>query len=143
MNPVNESIQKQGSFAFLRQSKTALLTSFRRNGQGVGTPVGLAVVGNRAYFTTWSTTGKIKRLANNPRVTLASCTQRGKPLGPTVEGTARRLEGVEAKEARKYLGGALRFWIWALIYKLVFRAQPVLYEVVPEPGLRVAGEPGL
>lgn len=133
MDTASESVQNQASFAFLRQSKTALLTSFRRNGQGVGTPVGLTVVGNKAYFTTWSTTRKIKRLANNPRVTLAPCTRQGKPLGPPVEGTARRLEGVEAKEARKHLGSALRFWIWILIYKLVFRAQPVLYEVAPEP----------
>lgn len=133
MDTANERVQKQASFAFLRPSKTVLLTSFRRNGQGVGTPVGLAVVGNKAYFTTWSTTGKIKRLANNPRVTLAPCTQRGKPLGPTVEGIARRLEDAEAKEAQKHLGSALRFWMWALIYKLVFRAQPVLYEVLPEP----------
>ncbi|HEU5381629.1 MAG TPA: PPOX class F420-dependent oxidoreductase [Ktedonobacteraceae bacterium] len=132
MDTMNERIQNQASFAFLRQSKTVLLTSFRRNGQEVSTPVGLAVVGNKAYFTTWSTTGKVKRLAHNPRVTLTPCTRQGKPLGATVEGSARRLEGVEAKEARKHLGGALRFWIWALIYKLAFRAQPVLYEVVPE-----------
>lgn len=133
MDTTNERVQNQASFAFLRQSKTALLTSFRHNGQQVGTPVGLTVVGNNAYFTTWSTTGKIKRIAHNPHVTLAPCTRQGKPLGPAVEGTARRLEGVEAKEARKHLGGTLRFWMWALIYKLVFRAQPVLYEVVPEP----------
>lgn len=133
MKTANESAQNQASFAFLRQSRTALLTSFRRNGQGIGTPVGLTVVGNNAYFTTWSTTGKIKRLANNPRVTLAPCTQQGKTLGPTVEGIARRLEGAEAEEARKYLGSALRFWMWALIYKVFFRAQPVLYEVVPDP----------
>lgn len=133
MDTTNESVQNQASFTVLRQSKSALLTSFRRNGQEVGTLVGLTVVGNKAYFTTWSTTGKIKRLANNPRVTLAPCTRQGKLLGPTVEGTARRLEGVEAKEARKHLGGTLRFWMWALIYKLAFRAQPVLYEVVPEP----------
>ena len=126
-----ENVQDQSLFTPLRQSRTVLLTSFRRNGQGAGTPVGITVVGNKAYFTTWSTTGKIKRLANNPRVTLAPCTQQGKTLGPTVEGIARRLEGTEAEEARKYLGSVLRFWMWALIYKLFFRAQPVLYEVVP------------
>lgn len=133
MKPASESVQNQSCFAVLRQSKTALLTSFRRNGQGVSTPVGLVIVGNKAYFTTWSTTGKIKRLANNPRVMLAPCTRQGKPLGPTVEGIVRRLEGAEAEEARNHLGSALRFWMWALIYKLAFRAQPVLYEVVSEP----------
>jgi len=128
-----ENVQNQNTFAPLRQSRTSLLTSFRRSGQGVDTPVGIRVVGNKAYFTTWSTTGKIKRLANNPRVMLAPCTQQGKPLGPTIEGNARRLEGADAEEARKHFGSALRFWMWALIYKLFFRAQPVLYEVVPEP----------
>jgi len=127
-----ENGQNQNTFASLRQSRTALLTSFRRSGQGVGTPVGITVVGSKAYFTTWSTTGKVKRLANNPHVTLAPCTQQGKTLGPAVEGMARRLEGVEAEEARKHFGSPLRFWLWTLIYKLFFRAQPVLYEVLPE-----------
>lgn len=135
VKPDSASTQNQASFAVLCHAKTALLTSFRRNGQGVGTPVGLVVVGNKAYFTTWSTTGKIKRLANNPRVTLAPCTQQGKPLGPTVEGIAHRLEGAGTEEARKHLGSALRFWMWALIYKLFFRARPVLYEVMPEPSV--------
>lgn len=122
----------QEAFASLRPSRTALLTSFRRNGQGVSTPVGIHVAHGKAYFTTWSTTGKVKRLANNPQVTLTPCSRQGKALGPTLEGIARHLEGAEAKYARTLIGGAIRFWVWTLIYKLFFHAQPVLYEVVPE-----------
>ncbi len=121
----------QEAFAPLRTSSTALLISYRGNGQGIGTPVGIRVVNGKAYFTTWSTTGKIKRIANNPRVTLAPCTRQGKVLGPTIEGIARRLEGAEARHVRTVFGGAVTYWIWILIYKLLFRAQPVLYEVVP------------
>jgi PPOX class probable F420-dependent enzyme len=122
----------QGVFAPLHTSSTALLTSFRRNGQGVVTPVGIRVAHGKAYFTTWSTTRKVKRIASNPHVTLAPCTRQGKVLGPTIEGIAHRLEGAEAKHARTLIGGAASYWVWTLIYKLFFRAQPVLYEVVPE-----------
>jgi uncharacterized protein len=120
------------AFAPLGPSRTALLTSFRRNGQGVSTPVGIHVATGKAYFTTWSTTGKIKRIAKNPCVTLAPCTRQGKVLGPTTAGKARRLEDAEAKHARTLMGGAFGYWVWTLIYKLFFHAQPVLYEVTPE-----------
>ncbi len=131
MRTENESRQNQ-AFAPLCHARTALLTSFRRNGQGVGTPVGIRVLGGNAYFTTWSTTGKVKRIANNPQVTLAPCTRQGKVLGPTMEGLAQRLEGTQAEQARTLIGSAVSYWIWALIYKLFFRAQPVIYEVEPE-----------
>ncbi len=121
----------QEAFAPLRTSSTALLTSYRRNGQGVSTQVFIRVANGKAYFTTWSTTSKIKRIAKNPRVTLAPCTRQGNVLGPTMEGSARRLEGAEARQARAVFGGVIMYWIWILIYKLLFRAQPVLYEVVP------------
>jgi uncharacterized protein len=125
------SCKTQEVFAPLRTSSTALLTSYRRNGQGVSTPVGIRVANGKAYFTTWSTTGKIKRIANDTRVTLAPCTRQGKVLGPIIKGIARRLEGTEARQARTVIGGSVTYWIWILIYKLLFHAQPVLYEVVP------------
>jgi uncharacterized protein len=119
----------QEAFVPLRTSSMALLTSYRRNGQGVSTPVGIRIANGNTYFTTWSTTGKIKRIANNPDVTLAPCTRRGNVLGPTIEGRARRLDGPEARQARALFGGAVSYWFWILIYKLLFRAQPVIYEV--------------
>jgi hypothetical protein len=36
----------------LRRSRTALLTSYRRNGQQVATPVSISLAGGRAYFVT-------------------------------------------------------------------------------------------
>lgn len=119
------------AFAPLQRSSTALLTSFRRNGQGVSTPVGITIKDDKVYFTTWSTTGKVKRLANNPHLTLAPCKQRGAVIGPTVGGIARRLEGEEAQRVRATLGNPVLRWFWELIYEWVFRADAVLYEVVP------------
>jgi PPOX class probable F420-dependent enzyme len=115
----------------LRKSRTALLTTFRRNGQGVGTPVTVLLIDGKVYFTTWTTTGKVKRMAHNPHVTLAPCTQRGKVLGAAIAGTARPLAGAEAEQidqiGRRSWGG----WLWRLIYKLK-GWEPVQYEVTPE-----------
>ena len=86
-------------FEVLRDSRTALLTTFRRNGQTVATIVEIRVAGGKAYLHTWSTTGKVKRLAHNPRVMLATCTLRGDVIGPTVEGIAQRLKGRDAERA--------------------------------------------
>jgi PPOX class probable F420-dependent enzyme len=131
MTNTDTVVADQAAFAPLKASSVALLTTFRRNGVGVGTPVGISVVQGKAYFTTWSTTGKIKRIANNPQVTLAACTRGGKPIGPTVAGIARRLEGAEAPEVRTMLGVGLRRRLWELVYRLFMRAQPVIYEVAP------------
>ena len=119
------------AFAPLNASSVALLTTFRRSGAGVGTPVGISVVPGKAYFTTWSTTGKVKRIAHDQHVTLAPCTRGGKPIGPSVEGAARRLEGAEAADMRAMLGAGFQRWLWEMVYTVFLRAQPVIYEVTP------------
>jgi PPOX class probable F420-dependent enzyme len=125
------SISTPGLLASLPPSGVALLTTFRRNGNGVGTPVGIHILDDKIYFTTWSTTGKIKRLAATPRVTLAPSTRAGKATGPAIAGTARRLDEVEAAQVIPRLGSPLRRWIWLQIYRFVYRAKPVLFEVTP------------
>jgi uncharacterized protein len=91
---------------FTRQ-KTVALTTFRRDGTGVSTPVNIVVDGDHAYFRTPHVTGKAKRLRNNPAVELAPSTFRGKPTGPGMRARARLLSesetpGVRRALARKY-----------------------------------------
>ena len=50
---------------FSRQ-KTILLTSYRGDGTAVATPVSIAFEGDHAFFRTWDTAGKAKRLRSNP-----------------------------------------------------------------------------
>lgn len=129
MNNKDTENRFQDPFLPLRASHVALLTTFRRNGQGVGTPVGIRLAAGKAYFTTWSTTGKVKRLVHNPLVTLAPCTRMGKAIGPDVEGTARRLDNV-AGIPQSVLKKTLWSCLWNLIYTL--RGwQSLLYEVSP------------
>ncbi len=63
-------------------SHTVLLTSFRRNGQGVGTPVGMMSGDGKLYFMTPASTWKARRIAHNPHVRLALCTFQGQVLSP-------------------------------------------------------------
>jgi uncharacterized protein len=66
-----------------------LLTSFRRSGEGVGTPVWFAIENGTVYVKTGVDSGKVKRIRANPSVRLTPCTLRGRLRGPAAAGTAR------------------------------------------------------
>jgi PPOX class probable F420-dependent enzyme len=74
------------------EQKTALLTTFRRDGTPVATPLSVAVEGDHAYVRTYQKAGKAKRLRNNSHVELTPSTARGKPTGAPVPAGARRLD---------------------------------------------------
>jgi PPOX class probable F420-dependent enzyme len=81
----------------------ALLTTFRRDGPPVGTPVSIVVEGDHAYFRTWSTSGKMKRIRNDPEVRISPSTALGKPTGPAIRGLVRVLKPDEAAHAARLL----------------------------------------
>src|SRR5918997_770249 len=87
------------SFAPFARQRTVLLTTFRRDGTPVRTPVSIAVDGVRAFIRSWDTAGKVKRIRNNRAVTIAPCTARGRPTGPPVPACARILAGEESARA--------------------------------------------
>lgn len=66
------------------------LTTFRRSGVRVATPVWIAPAGDALVVTTQASTGKVKRLRHDPRVELAECDMRGRVRrgAPVVRGTA-------------------------------------------------------
>ena len=61
-----------------------LLTTYKRDGTPIGTPVNIAVDGNRAFVRTFDTAWKLKRIHNNPEVEIAPSTWRGRPTGPAI-----------------------------------------------------------
>src|SRR5437879_13844254 len=64
--------------------KTVLLTTHRRNGDPVATPVNIAVEGDRAFIRTYDKYGKARRIRNNPFVQFAHCAMRGQSsVSPT------------------------------------------------------------
>lgn len=87
----------------IADEKYVSFITFRANGKGVETPVWIAPLGDgTAGFTTEATSGKAKRLANNPKVTLQPCDVRGrlKPGTQPVSATARVVTGAEADPVR-------------------------------------------
>jgi uncharacterized protein len=87
---------------FVRQ-KAVLLTTYRRNGTPVGTTVNIAVEGDHAFVRSWSTSGKFKRMRNNPEVEIAPSTMNGKPTGPAIRARARMLSGAESEHAGRLI----------------------------------------
>src|SRR5215216_3506429 len=104
---------------FLRQ-KTALVTTYRQDGRPVGTPVSLAVDGDHAYLRSFEQAGKTRRLRHNPRVAVAPSTAQGRPTGPTIQATARRLEGGEARRAARLLARK-HPWLHGVLVPLTHR----------------------
>jgi uncharacterized protein len=80
-----------------------LLTTYKRDGTPIGTPVNIAVDGDHAYVRTFDTAWKLKRIRNNPEVEVATSTWRGKPTGPAIYARARVLEGAESAYAGRLL----------------------------------------
>jgi uncharacterized protein len=87
---------------FIRQW-AVLLTTYKRDGSPVGTAVSLVVEGDHAYFRTWDTAWKFRRIRNNPEVEVAPCTWHGRPTGPAIRARARILEGKGSAHARRLL----------------------------------------
>ncbi|MFC8583404.1 PPOX class F420-dependent oxidoreductase [Streptomyces sp. NPDC057217] len=95
----------------LRRGRYVSLTTFRKNGTGVATPVWYAVEGSELYAWTRTDSWKVKRLRNDPRVEAAVCDVRGNvPEGAVrVAGEARLVTGEELRRVRKLL---LRKYTW-------------------------------
>ncbi|HXK61408.1 MAG TPA: PPOX class F420-dependent oxidoreductase [Acidobacteriota bacterium] len=85
-------------FSSLKDHRYVSLTTFRKTGKPVATPVWFAGDARRIYVWTNAGSGKVKRLKNNPKITLAPCTYNGKVLGPEIGGTAEILRDSQEEE---------------------------------------------
>jgi PPOX class probable F420-dependent enzyme len=92
-----------GPFNQFVNQRTVLLTTYRRDGTPVGTPVNIVVDGERAFVRTFDTAWKLKRIRKNPRVEIAPSTVRGKPTGAAIGARARVLGGSESEHASRAL----------------------------------------
>ena len=73
----------------LGAEKYVLLTTFRRDGRAVPTPLWVVPDGPGLAFWTPAHTGKVKRIRNSGRVTVAACDVRGNVRGAAIEAQAR------------------------------------------------------
>ncbi len=104
----------------ISDEKYVLLTTFRKSGEAVATPVWIAPLPDGgAGFTTESKAGKVKRIRATPRVTLQPCSVSGKvtPDSAVVEATASVRDGADARP----------------IHKAIRRKYPVMVSLLSVP----------
>lgn len=119
-------MEGRGRFGVLEGHRFIRLTTYRRSGEAVPTPVWFALVEDRAHVFTELHTGKVKRIRNDPRVTLAPSNFRGRPRGESVEATARIMDeaeiGVADRALREKYGWQYRAY-WTVM-RLLRRTPP-------------------
>jgi PPOX class probable F420-dependent enzyme len=75
----------------IQGQKYISLTTFRKSGAAVPTPVWFGECDDKLYVMTRSDSGKYKRIRNDSQVRVAPCTVRGKTAGPEFAATAQIL----------------------------------------------------
>jgi uncharacterized protein len=118
-------------FAAFAWHKYLNLETFRKNGEGVKTPVWFAadVAANldsndaKLYIYTIGVSGKVKRIRNNNRVRVAPCNARGGLLGEWVDARAQIVTGAEAGRGMQLLNRKYMPWKQLLDFFARFRPR--------------------
>lgn len=87
----------------LSAEKYILLTTFRKDGRAVPTPVWAVRDGEALAVWTGADSGKVKRIRHNGEVTVAPCDVRGRPHGPEVPAHATIYGGGDTGRVRDLL----------------------------------------
>jgi PPOX class probable F420-dependent enzyme len=107
------------------------VTSFKRDGTGVATPVWFVSDGRRLFALTDLNSGKIRRIRHDPRVLVAPCGPSGKLRGEPVEAHAEVLTATADLERVQRL--------LMQRYKVSYRVVMLFYRL----GRRLRGEPAV
>jgi PPOX class probable F420-dependent enzyme len=123
------------AFAAFEGQKYLSLETFRKNGEGVRTPVWFAAEKDDAaalFIYTIGETGKFKRIRNNPRVRIAPCDMRGNVTGEFVEARAEILSGDAAAHGVRLLNRKYFPWKQLLAFFAMFsRRERVVMALRP------------
>ena len=101
------------------------LTTFRKTGTPVATPVWFGEESDKLYVMTASRLGKYKRIRNNPQVRVAPCDIRGRVTGGEFRAVARILPSAEHQRARQTINR--KYWMARL--PLIWRRTDVYLEL--------------
>jgi PPOX class probable F420-dependent enzyme len=93
----------------IQGQKYVRLTTFRKNGEVVHTPVWFGEEGNGLFVMTRSDSGKCKRIRNNPQVRIAPCTIRGRVTGAAFVASTRILPPEDWPRARQAI--QKKYWL--------------------------------
>ena len=112
------------------RSRYVSLTTYRRDGTAVATPVWHVVDGGELFVVSESDTGKVKRIRRNAAVVVTVCDFRGRtaPGAPSAGGTARLLDETQTQAARtllarRYLMSRIGNWSARILH---LRRRPLI-----------------
>lgn len=107
---MSATIQSLGEGSYLS------LTTFKKDGSAVATPVWLVRDGDSLRVITEATSGKAKRIRSNQAVLVASCDMRGRLRSDQVAGTARLEDEDQTRQTaslvRERYGLLGRIFMW-------------------------------
>jgi PPOX class probable F420-dependent enzyme len=125
------------AFASLGDTAFISLTTFRKTGARVATPVWIARDGDSLLVITPEESGKVKRLRNSGRVEMQVSNRTGKVVdaAPVVAGTAQILPDADTARLTQLFRSkyGLEFRIFMLIERIVARRSKkrVIVRVLP------------
>lgn len=114
--------------ARLADEKFVSLTTFKRDGNPVASPMWIVRDGPLLWLWTPAESVKVRRVRRNPRVTLTPCGRTGKAraAGVVVEGTAEvvaapgEVARIESLLKRKY---GVEFWVVVIVEFIAARSR--------------------
>lgn len=103
------------TFTDLAAARYVSLTTYRRDGTAVPTPVWAVADGERLLV--WTVTGshKVTRLRRDPRITVAVCDARGRVHGGAAAGTAVILDAAGTDRARAAIARKYGLFGWLVV----------------------------
>jgi PPOX class probable F420-dependent enzyme len=103
-------------------AKYVLLTTFRKDGTPVSSPLWAALDGEKLLMWTVTDSWKVKRLRRNPAVLVQACDVRGKETyGDPVSGTAEILDAAGSDHAREIVQKKYGILGWVTVKGSVLR----------------------
>jgi PPOX class probable F420-dependent enzyme len=101
--------------------KYVLLTTFRKDGTPVPTPLWVVRDGDGLAVWTPTKAAKVKRIRRTKAVTVAECDIRGNPRSEPVPGTARILDAAGTERVRALLRKKYRVTGWLTVSGSILR----------------------
>lgn len=105
------------TFEAMHPERYMSLTTYRKSGKAVPTPVWFAPVDDKLVVMTIVDSGKVKRLRHTAEVEIAPCTMRGDITGATMPARGRIISDPE--EARGAHKALMRKYNWQLVIFLI------------------------
>lgn len=103
------------TFQEIADGKYVSLTTFKKDGTPVATPLWGARDGDTLLVWTTTDSWKVKRIRRNGKVTIAPCTARGEIKGDAVDGVASLLDAAGTEKARSAISSKYGIIGWLTV----------------------------